>query len=115
MKILKVWHFICFVFGFNSLTTLVKESYEVVYEKGNEIEPVGYLACVELRDLYPNETAIELKELREALHESFNRLEDPYGWRKKPEQIRSNDSKSNKIRRLSDSRWNGLSYGKQSR
>ena len=66
------WYFICFVFGFQSLDTLVKDSHEIIYEKSSQTEPVQLLVCVELTDLYPNKTTIDLKELRDALHERFN-------------------------------------------
>lgn len=81
MKILQLWYFSCLVFVFLSLETLVEESYEVIYEKGNDTEPVQFLVCLELRDLRLNQTEIDLDELRSHLYNYLNRSEDPFGWR----------------------------------
>lgn len=83
MKIPGIWCFVCWVFGFHSLSTLVEESNEVVYQKGNETEPVNYLACEKLtklypKKLYPNKTQIDLKELADDLYRHFKSLVDHY-------------------------------------
>ena len=72
MKSLKIWFFICLVFAFISLETLIEEGLEVVYEERNETEPVQYLVCAKLSDLYPNQTQIDLKHLRDDLSDYFN-------------------------------------------
>ena len=72
MKILKLCYFACLVFAFLSLDTLVEESYEVVYEKGNQTEPLQYLVCERLSDLHLNKTEIDLQALRDVLYNYFN-------------------------------------------
>ena len=72
MKIPEIWYFVCWVFGFNSLNTLVEESHEIVYGKGSNTEPLNYLACSMLSWIYPNQTEIDLKEFRDDLYEHFN-------------------------------------------
>lgn len=57
-------YFISTVFSFLSMKTLILESYEVLYEKSNETQPVEFLVCVKQADLYPNKTEIDIKELR---------------------------------------------------
>lgn len=81
MKIAKFWHFACLVFAFYSLETLVEEHYEVLYEKSDGAEPVEYLACLPLRDFYPNETEIELQQLRIDLFNYFNSSPEFDLWR----------------------------------
>ena len=71
MKILKIWYFVCWVFGFNSLNTLVEESHEVVYAKRNETEEVQRLICEKLTLLDLNKT-IDLERLRDDLYRHFN-------------------------------------------
>ena len=72
MKIPEIWYFVCWVFGFYSLNTLIEESHEVVYEKSNEVEDVQHLACKELSYLNSNKTKINLKEMRNDLWRHFN-------------------------------------------
>ena len=79
MKITEIWYFVCWAFGFHSLDTLVEESREVVYQKGNETEPVNYLACEKLTELYPDKTEINLKALADDLYRHFNRSFKNYG------------------------------------
>ena len=69
---LKFWFFFCLAFAFHSLDTLVEESYEVIYEKSNQTEPVQFLVCEKLEDLFQNRTEIDLKKLRERLYEHLN-------------------------------------------
>ena len=71
MKIPEIWYFVCWVFGFLSLDTLVEESFEVVYEKNNKKEEVQHLICEDLIRMHPNKT-IDLKELRADLYRHFN-------------------------------------------
>ena len=78
MKIPEIWYFVCWVFGFYSLDTLVEESHEVIYGNGNETEPVNYLACEKLRKLYPGKTEIDLKGLADDLWRHFDRLIEDY-------------------------------------
>ena len=82
MKIVKFWYIFCFTFAFYSIDTLVEESYEMVYEKSNETEPFSYLACEKLSNLYANETAIDLEELRHHLYEYFKSSDIGENWRK---------------------------------
>ena len=79
MKLQKLWFFICLVFAFLSLETLVEESHEVVYEKSNETEPVQFLACVKLTELHPNNTQIDLQQLRNHLYDHLNSFDDTIG------------------------------------
>ena len=72
MEILKLWYFICVVFGFHSLDTLVEESYEVVYEKSDKTDPVHYLICEELRSFNGEKSEIDLGKLRAGLYRPFN-------------------------------------------
>ena len=87
MKIPEIWYFVCWVFGVYSLDTLVEESHAVVYGKGNETEPVNYLACEELKELYPNQTEIDLMELADDLWRHFNRSIRDYFRREHPTKI----------------------------
>ena len=73
MKSLKVWFFICLVFAFISLETLIEEGHEVIYKESNQNEPVQYLICAKLSDLYPNQTQIDLGKLKDVLSDYFNR------------------------------------------
>ena len=82
MKIPEIWYFVCWVFGFHSLDTLVEESHEVVYGTSNGIDPVNYLACEKLAKLYQNQTEIDLKVLANDLCEHFNSSSDD-GMKKK--------------------------------
>ena len=79
MKSLKIWFFICLVFAFISLETLIDEGHEVIYKESNETEPVEYLICAKLSELYPNQTQIDLSQLRDDLSDYFNRSLD---WEK---------------------------------
>ena len=72
MIIRNLWHFVCLVLGFHSLNTLIEESHEVVYKKRNETQPVQHLFCEELSWFFPEQTQIDLKELRDGLYEISN-------------------------------------------
>ena len=87
MKFQNVWFFLCLVFAFHSLNTLVDESYEVTYAKRNETKPVQYLACEELEVLYPNQTKIDLEQLRDDLYDHLNRSIDRLKGRIDPEKF----------------------------
>ena len=72
MKSLEIWFIICLVFAFISLETLIDEGHEVIYEESNDTESVQYLICGKLSDLYPNQTQIDLRQLRDDLCDYFN-------------------------------------------
>ena len=82
MKNLKIWFYACLVFAFISLDTLVEESHEVIYEKSNETEEFQYLACKKLRALYPNQSVVDLKHLRDDLCDYFTHS---VSWKDMPE------------------------------
>ena len=67
-----VWYVACVLFCIYCLYSLIVDSYEFVYEKGNETEPIERLICENLRDLYPNKMEIDLKGLRNDLYRHFN-------------------------------------------
>ena len=72
----------CFVFAFYSLDTLVRESHEIVYEKGNETRPVQYLVCEKLSDFHLNKTKINLKKMRDDLYRHIDSLmNENVNWR----------------------------------
>ncbi|KAI3484111.1 hypothetical protein L1887_52905 [Cichorium endivia] len=62
MDALKFLHFVCILFCFFSYYTLVNDSHETVYERANKTLPLQYLACKELRSLYPSKSEIDLEE-----------------------------------------------------
>ena len=72
MNILKLWPVPVLLFCFYALYTLVADSYEILYQKRNEAVPLQFLVCLKLSDLYPNQTEVELKELRGRLYDHFN-------------------------------------------
>ena len=75
MKILGLWYFVCFIFAYHSLDTLVDESHEVAYEQNNEAEPLQFYVCEWLTELlYPNQTMIALRKMRDKLIKSIGNL-----------------------------------------
>ena len=75
-NLIKCWYFPIMLFCFYCLYTLIVDSYEVIYVKGNGTDSFDLLVCVELSDVFPNQTEIELKELRGGMIEYFNSSED---------------------------------------
>ena len=82
MKLFKFIYLLCVLFCVYCLYTLVADSYEVVYKKSNVTERFQFLACVQLTDLYPNRTEVDLKSLRGDLYVHFNRSID---WSRREE------------------------------
>ena len=79
LNLLKLWPVPVLLFCLYSLYALVEESYEVLYQqKRNETDPIQFLACKELCELFPGQTEIDLKELRDDLYDRFNSSDD-YG------------------------------------
>ena len=74
IKFPKLWYILCFSFAFYSLDTLVEEGHQVVYGRGKETDPLSYLVCVKLADIYYNKTVIDLKELKDDLYRHFSSL-----------------------------------------
>ena len=48
LNILKLWPVPCLVFCLYSLYTLVEESYGVLFQKSNGVDPLQFLACEQL-------------------------------------------------------------------
>ena len=71
MKIIRLWPVPCFLFCLYCLYTLVADSYEVIYRKGNGTDPLQFLACIRLSDLNPKKTKIDLKKLRGELYDDL--------------------------------------------
>ena len=85
MKIIRLWPVPVLLFCFYCLYALVVDSYEVLYKKRNETEPFQFFGCVELIDLFPDKTEIDLKELRDELYDQFHSLDDSvFGLIKEP-------------------------------
>ena len=72
VKIIRLWPLLVLLFCLYCLYTLIEDSYEVLYQKRKGTSPLQYLACLQLRDLYPNQTEIDLKELRDDLYDHLN-------------------------------------------
>ena len=81
MNILKLWPVPCLIFFIYCLYTLFVDSYEVIYARKNETDPLQFLTCKELSELYPNQKEIDLKELRGDLYNYLNSSVDN-NWRK---------------------------------
>ena len=72
VNIIRFWPIPVLLFFVYGLYTLVADSYEVLYLKGNETDQLQLLACVDLSRICPNKTEIDLKELRHDLINHFN-------------------------------------------
>ena len=82
MKILKFWPIPCLLFCLYCLHTLVADSYEVLYLRRNETEPFRFLICVNLSELFPNQTEIDLKQIGGQLNDYLNSSSDILGYKK---------------------------------
>ena len=87
-KMQTVWFFVCFVFAFHGLYSLVKEGRETLYERHNKTEDVQRLACEKLADLYPDKREIDLVELRDDLYRHFNGPGDSDWKRRYPDEFK---------------------------
>ena len=82
LNLLKLWPIPVLLFCLYSLYTLVEESYEVFYKNRNETDQLQFLACVQLSQVFPKKTEIDLKELRGELYDLFNSSKE-YGWKRR--------------------------------
>ena len=82
MEILKFLHCVCILFCLYGWYTLVEDNHAIRFEKTNETEEFQYLACEELKNLFPNETKIDLKKLRGDLYRQFKISTFGNYWRK---------------------------------
>ena len=60
---MRVWYFICALFFLYNLKNLFEESDETKYKFSNETEPVDYLACFNLKEIFSNKKTIDLQQL----------------------------------------------------
>ena len=72
MKLYKFFYLPCVLLCLYGLYILVADSYKVIYQETDEMSPIQFLACVELRYLFPNQTEFDLNELRNELYDHFN-------------------------------------------
>lgn len=72
---MKIWHSICLLFFFYSVSTLVGERYEVRYKSENRTEPYRYSFCLAFEEIeiYANKSEIRLAGLRDELYDYFKK------------------------------------------
>ena len=76
---MKVWYFLCILFFFYSLSTLIEESYDVTYRLENITEENKHLACFDLKkNIYSlrNLKEIDLNQLNRDVYKYFDKIED---------------------------------------
>ena len=84
---MKVWYFICILFAFYSINILIKESNEIKYQSINKTEPIDYLACFNLKEIFSNKTTIDLQQLDQNVYTYFDNY-FPRIFNRYPEEIK---------------------------